>query len=244
MDALGRLIKGTDRKTYLVIGLGRFGSALALRLSEVGAHVVAVDKQRSRVEEFSDRLEYVVQLDATDESALTQVGVGKIDVAVVCIGEKTEGAILVTAILKDMRIPRIVARANNSLQATILAKLGAHQVISPESEMGHRTADLLEHPWLDNFAEVEGDSLIAGRMHAPENMVGKSLQELSLPSVNGMTVTMVEREDAKIMPTAGLVIQKGDTLWLFGEREHIEPLLDAVSQNESQKKAANMEESK
>ena len=93
------MAKERKRKTYLIVGLGRYGTSLCEKLSELGAHVIAVDKERARIEELSDKLEYVAQLDATDEASLTKIGGKDADVAVVCLGEKTEASILVTAIL-------------------------------------------------------------------------------------------------------------------------------------------------
>ena len=216
------------RKTYLVVGLGRYGTSLCEKLSELGAHVIAVDKVRSRVEELSEKLEYVAQLDATDENALAKIGAKSVDTAVVCLGEKTEASILVTAILKEMGVPKIIARANDDLQARILSKVGAHSVVSPESDMGRRTADILENPWLAHFTEFGDEDLITGKIPAQPEMVGKSLKELALPSRYSATVTIVERDGRKIMANANLVIQDGDSIWLFGSKDSLSELLKTI----------------
>lgn len=222
-------------RTYLVVGLGRFGTALCERLSAAGAHVIAVDRVRARVDELSDRLEYVAQLDATDEAALVKVGANTVDTAVVCLGEKTEATILVTAILKDIGVPNIVARATNDLQARILNKIGAHRIVAPEAEMGKRIADMLEHPWLDHFADLGDDNHVTGRVPAFPEMIGRSLKELSLPARFGCTVMILERGGKKIMPHADLVILEGDRIWLFGDRQRMAPLLERVTGGEEEK---------
>lgn len=222
----------TQRHTYLVVGLGRFGTSLCERLNEMGAHVIAVDKVRARVEELSDRLEYVAQLDATDEASLVKVGAKDVDAAIVCLGERTEDSILVTAILKDIGVPRIVARANDDLQARILGKIGAHQIVSPESDMGRRTADLLENPWMAHFTDFGEDDLMTGKITAQGEMVGKSLKELSLPGKYGTTITVVERRSRRLMPNAELVIQEGDAIWLFGAKESLMTLLKHMGADE------------
>lgn len=219
-------------KTYLVVGLGRFGTALCLRLTESGAHVIAVDKVRARIDELADKLEYVGQLDATDEAALAKVGAKDVDVAIVCLGARTESTILVTAILIEMGIPKVVARANDDLQARILAKVGAHGIISPEAEMGRRTADLLEKPWLNEFTELSDENHITGKIPVSDEMVGKSLKELALPSRYGTIVMIVERSGKNILPHADLVIENGDKIWLFGEKARMAPLIESIKTEE------------
>ena len=216
------------KKTYLVIGLGRFGSALCERLTEIGAQVIGVDKVRARVEEMSDKLQYAAQLDAMDEAALTKVGTKDVDVAVVSLGEKTEGAIFITAILKELGVPRIIARANDELEARILSKVGAHQIISPESEMGQRTADLLENPWMAHFVESTDGRLITGKIPPQPEMIGRTLKDLDLPRRYGCIVTLVERGSQRIMPKADLMIEGDDKIWLFGEKDRLTPLLNAI----------------
>jgi trk system potassium uptake protein TrkA len=236
------LARRKDKKTYLVVGLGRFGSAVSERLADAGAQVIAVDRVRARVEELSGKLEYVGQLDATDEAALERIGAKMADVAVVCLGERIEDSIMATAILKEMGIPKIVARANDSLQARILKKIGAHMVILPETEMGKRIADLLENPWMNNFLEFEEEDLLMGKIRAQENMIGKTLKELALPSRYGCTVTIVERGAKKLMPGADLVVEKDDEIWLFGEKDKLSPLLNAIKTDDIEEK--NLEESR
>jgi trk system potassium uptake protein TrkA len=218
-----------------VIGLGRFGSALSVRLAEAGAQVIAVDKVRARVEELSEKLEYVGQLDSTDEAALVKIGAKVADVAVVCIGGRTiEDSIMTTAILKELGVPKIVARTSDNLQARILRKVGAHRVISPETEMGRRVADLLENPWMNNFLEFEEDNLVMGKVPAQEYMFGKTLKELALPAKYGSTVIMIERGSKKIRPGADLLIQDGDEIWLFGEKDRLTPLLNTIQIDETE----------
>ena len=222
------MVEDKKRKTYLVIGLGRFGSALCERLAQIGAHVIGVDKVRARVEEMSEKLEYVAQLDAMDETALIKVGAKDVDVAVVSLGEKTEGSIFITAILKELGVPRIIARANDELEARILSKVGAHRVISPESEMGQRTADLLENPWMAHFVEFTDGHLITGKIPPQPEMIGKALKDLDLPRHYGCIVTLVERGSQRVMPKASLVIEEGDKIWLFGEKDRLAPLLNTI----------------
>jgi trk system potassium uptake protein TrkA len=217
-----------------VIGLGRFGAALSERLTEAGAQVIAVDKVRARIEDLSEKLEYVGQLDSTDEAALVKIGAKVVDVAVVCIGGRSiEDSIMTTAILKELGVPKIVARTSDDLQARILRKVGAHRVISPETEMGRRVAVLVENPWMDSVLEFEVDNMVLGKVAAQKDMFGKTLKELALPAKYGSTVMMIERGTKKIRPGADLLIQDGDEIWLFGEKERLTPLLNTIEIDET-----------
>jgi trk system potassium uptake protein TrkA len=222
------LARGKNKRTYLVIGLGRFGSALAERLVESGAQVIAVDKVRARVEELSGKLQYVGQMDATDEGALVKIGAKMADIAVVCLGDRTEDSIMATAILKELGVPKIVARAAEDLHARVLKKVGAHRVVSPEAEMGRRVADLLENPWMNTFIEFGDENLLMGKIDAQPDMTGRTLQDLALPSKYGCTVALIERGATKLLPAAGIIIEAGDEIWIFGERKRLELFLDAI----------------
>ena len=224
-----------NKKTYLIVGLGRFGKSLAFRLAESGAHIIAVDKIKAHVDDVADKLEYVGQLDATEEAALVKIGAKDADVAVICLGEKTEATILVTAILLDLGIARVIARANNDLQARILSKIGAHEVIAPEVEMGRRIADRLENPWMASFSEFDDDDHIAGKFKVLGDMVGRSLKELALPAAYGTMVLVVDREGKKMRPHADLVIREGDSIWLFGERSRMKLLLEKIQPAKEEK---------
>jgi trk system potassium uptake protein TrkA len=141
---------------------------------------------------------------------------------------------MTTAILKELGVPKIVARTSDDLQARILRKVGAHRVISPETEMGRRVADLLENPWMNSFLEFEEDNLVMGKVSAQKDMFGKTLKELALPAKYGSTVTMIERGSKKIRPGADLLIQDGDEIWLFGEKDRLTPLLNTIEIDEAE----------
>ncbi len=223
-----------ENKTYLVVGLGRFGTALCRRLTESGAHVIAVDHVKSRVDELAESLEFVAQIDATDEASLLKIGAKDADVAIVCLGERAEATILVTAILIELGIPKVVARASDELQARILSKVGAHEVVFPEAEMGRRTADVLTKPWMSSFTSLGDDNHLVGKLKAPQEMAGKSLKELALPNRFGTMIIAIEREGRNKLPHADFVLGEGDTLWLFGEKTRMTPLLETIKTEESE----------
>jgi trk system potassium uptake protein TrkA len=209
------------RKNVLVVGLGRFGAALAGRLVELRHRVVGVDKVRSRVEEMADRLDLAAQLDASDEEALVKVGAREMDLAVVAIGEGVEASVLATAILRDLGIPRIVARAIGPLHARVLQRVGAHKVISPEHDMGLREADLLTAPWMARFTALDEGDLLVGEAEPLPEMLGHRLADLQFTKRYGAMVLLVERNGGRLLPRAETEIAPGDRLWIAGRREDL-----------------------
>lgn len=128
---------------YLVIGLGRFGTALALRLAEQGVEVIAVDSELEYVDAVKDRIGHALQLDSTDPAALQAVDARSCTVAIVAMGEGFEAAVLTVAALKECGVPRVLARARNPRHARILKAVGADETIEVESEVGRRLAESL-----------------------------------------------------------------------------------------------------
>jgi hypothetical protein len=126
-----------------VLGLGRFGTALALELARGGTEVLAVDHRPDTVQRLSGQLGQVVIADSTDPDALTEIGIGDFPRVVVAIGNDLEASILTTALLAELEIRDIWAKAVSRQQATILERIGAHHVVFPEQDMGERIAHLV-----------------------------------------------------------------------------------------------------
>ena len=131
---------------FAIIGLGRFGQRLARMLSEAGAEVIAIDRSQEIVEAIRDEVTVAVALDATDERALLSQGVDKVDVAVVGIGTDFEAAVLATVILKQLGVPKVVARAATTNRGEILRRVGADDLVNPERESAYRWAHRLMGP--------------------------------------------------------------------------------------------------
>lgn len=221
-------MKKQRQKTYLIVGLGRFGSALCDRLLANGANVIAVDREMEKVEAFSDRVQYIACLDAANESALEKVGAKDADIAIVCLGRDKQATVMVSAILLDLELPRVIACASDALHARILSKIGVHHVISPQEAMGRRTADLLVTPWLNFFSEFNDNIHMAGRFPAPEAVLGKPLRELDLQKRYGMTIIAVVRGGKCLLPSAELVMEEGDDMLVFGDKQRMAPLMRQV----------------
>jgi len=176
----------------VVVGLGKFGSTLAVRLSRDGAEVLAVDKSTRLVEAVVDQVTVAVGFDATDVTNLKAYDVGSMDVGVVAIGENFEASVLVTMHLKKLGLPMVYAKALNEMQESVLRQVGADQVIKPEEDMGERLAKHLLHDSVVDFVELPvGFSL--RRIQVPEDWANRSLADLSLLGKHKLNLIQVRR---------------------------------------------------
>jgi trk system potassium uptake protein len=207
-----------NRQEFAIIGLGRFGTSLALTLVEMGHTVLAIDQDPELVQELADDLGQTVALDATDEAALRSVGIQAFETVVVAIGADFESNILVTALLKELGVPRVVCKALTERQKTILLKVGADRVVLPEHEAGIQLARGLVTPDLIDQLELEpGTHLV--QMHVPEAMVGRMLRDLDLPKRFGVMVLAIKGQRVRVAPPADTVLAPGDVLLLLGPEE-------------------------
>jgi trk system potassium uptake protein TrkA len=218
------------RKQFGVIGLGRFGSAMATTLAELGYDVIGVDGDEERVRQLADTVTQAIQLDATDEKALRAAGIHDVDVAVVSIGENIESSLLVVMQLRELGIDTIVAKAVTPLHGRILEKLGVSRVIFPEREMAIRLAHSLAMPNVIDYIELSRDFSIV-ELPAPDAFIGRTLRQLELRPRLGLTLIAIKRRPAasdpeitNIAPPAEEVIQRGDVLALLGNNERLNQL--------------------
>jgi trk system potassium uptake protein TrkA len=162
-----------------IIGLGRFGSTLALELADSGVEVLAIDNDMDKVQRVSGRLAHTVRADCTDPDALRDIGVADFMRAVVAIGTDQESSILATSILSEFGVDDIWSKAVNDQHARILRRVGAHHVVQPEQDMGQRVAHLLSGGVLDYF-EIDRGYVVA-RCAVPRAVAGERLSESDIP---------------------------------------------------------------
>lgn len=212
---------------FLVIGLGAFGRNVALSLAEEGQSVLAMDSSRSLVQDLSATLDAVVCADATDEAALRELGVERVSCAVVAIGaESQEASILATAILHQIGVPRIVGRALSDLHARVLRAVGAHEVISPEVDMGQRLARRLAHPNVLERIDLGALTTLA-EVEVPESFAGQTLIDLGVRRKVGVTVVAIRRGAVTLASLDGSEeLASGDVLVVIGPEAAIERLAD------------------
>jgi len=211
-------------KQFIVLGLGRFGSAVATTLIELGHEVLGVDNDEERVNDLKDKITQAVQADITEERVLKELGVKNFDAAIVSIGTDLEASILVTMMLKEMGLKYIIAKAQNNLHAKVLKKIGVDKVVFPERDMGARIARRLITPNIKDYVELEPDYNIMEIEVLPE-FVDKSLSELDLRNKYGINVLAIKRDNSfNISPQAKDVIKKDDLLIVIGETKIITEL--------------------
>lgn len=212
------------KKQFVVIGCGRFGSSVAQKLFEMGSEVMVVDRSEETVQNISESVTYAVQADATDENALKSLGIRNFDVAVVTIGQDIQSSILVTLMLKELGIKHIVAKAQNSLHAKVLYRIGADRVVFPEREMGARIAKNLVSDNILDYIELAPDYSVV-EVIALEEWVGKSLKDLNIRARYGINVMAIKNGlDINIAVDADEVIKEGDVLVVIGHNDDLEKI--------------------
>ncbi len=183
------------KKCAVVIGLGIFGKRAALSLTDRGVSVLAIDRVHMLVEGIKDQVDQALILDTTDEAALREAGIDRMDMAICAIGNQhVEDGILTTALLSKLGVKRILARAGNPLQERILHQVGAHEVINPEEAMAERAAFRLAQPELKEVIPMGGDVSVA-EVEVPKKFIGKSLKELDVRNRYNITVVGIRRPD-------------------------------------------------
>ncbi|MEG1602774.1 MAG: TrkA family potassium uptake protein, partial [Cloacibacillus sp.] len=206
----------TKVKSFLIVGLGRFGTALCERLAALSQNVIGIDSMAAPVMELSDKISVAAQMDVTDENSLRKIGAKDVDVAVVTIGEAVEHSILCTSLLVEMGVPIVIARASNKLHARVLERVGAHKVISPEWDMGHRIGESLVYPWYSTFTRIEGGNFVLGKISPLPSMIGKNMAELKFSQKYKVIVILMEYDGTQHTPSPTRHFEPGDKLWVLG----------------------------
>lgn len=213
------------KRPVLVIGLGRFGVALAEQLVSQGREVLAVDRNGALVQKYADSFTHAAQADAADIEALRQLGAGEFSSAVVGVGTSIESSVLIAANLVDLGVAQVWAKALNPTHGKILTRIGCHHVIYPEHDAGVRAAHLVSGQMLD-FIKFDDDFAIV-KMHPPKALQGKAVKD-SQPRrrhhVNIVGVKSPGREFVYAQPDT--IVSPGDTIVVSGDVAHLERFAD------------------
>lgn len=204
----------------LVIGLGRFGSALATELTEAGQEIMAIEADRSIVQHYADAFTTVIQADATDIAALQQLGAEQFETAVVGIGTSIENSVLTVANLVDLGVDNIWAKAITRAHGAILQRIGASHVIYPEQEAGERTAHLLSGT-MRNFTEFSPGYALAN-ISVPSTLAQKPVGELRLKERYGVTVVAYEVRDEFQHVSADTKLPAGGNMLVAGPTDMVD----------------------
>ncbi len=222
---------------FAVFGLGNFGSNLALSLVQLGHEVIGVDNRMDKIEEVKEQLTFVVCFDATASHAVNTLPLKDVDVAVICIGENEGDSLMTTALLKQMKVKRIISRAISPLHRTVLESIGVEEIINPEREAAERLAYKLTLKNMVDAFELTEDYSIA-EMTVPPEFVGKTILESNFKERHKLNVVTIIRREQKTniigvsrevknvlgVINAETVIEKGDVLVVFGSKKDIQKL--------------------
>ena len=210
-------------KEFLVIGAGRFGSALAATLYNLGHEVVVVDHRDEAIETIMNAVTHAAILDATDEGALKKLGLNTFDQVIVAIGNNFEANILATVAARNLGAKRIISKATSDIAAKVLSQVGADEVIRPEHDMGVRLAKQLATPSIVDAFNL-GDDFEVIEFEAQNKLCGR-LDQLKLTNRFGAQVVAISREGKlEVSPGADFEIRSKDKVVLIGDSKAIKSL--------------------
>ena len=204
-------------KSYIVIGLGRFGAQAAKRLCELGCEVLAIDHNAELVHPISGMVTQAVVGDARDKEVLRALGAKDFECAIVAIGTNLGDSVLATMNLKELGVPYIVCKASDETHRQVLMKLGADRVVIPEQEQADRLAKNLSSPNVLEYIELSEEYGIV-EIPAPKSWQGKSLKELNVRAKLGVNIIAIEKGgDINVSPSADYKIASEDIMVVLGD---------------------------
>lgn len=210
-----------SRSEIMIVGLGRFGSAAATSLMDLGQDVIGVDSDEKLVQRHAPLLTEAVQVDATDIDAMRLIGAEEVQTAVVAIGNDIEASILAASVLLELEVPRVWAKAVSDRHGQILGRLGVHRVVFPERDMGDRVAHGLVGLAID-FVLIGADFAMA-ETTAPKEALGRTLAEVGLRRKYDVTVVCTKPPGGTFSLTGpDTILRPDDTLLVIGEKENVE----------------------
>jgi trk system potassium uptake protein TrkA len=212
------------KEQVMVIGLGRFGSAVARELERLGHQVLAIDRGEQQVNDIAPDVTHALQLDAADEDALRSAGAGDFQTAIVAISTDAEPSIFATMVLKRLGVRTVIAKAGSQLHGEILSRVGADRVVLPERETGLRLAHSFNVPNVIDYLDVAPNFGIE-KIRPPKSFIGRSLGELDLKTRLGLTPIALRRgQQVFVNPARDERIAESDELILIGRDDKLDQL--------------------
>jgi len=213
---------------FVIIGLGNFGFYLAKSLSEEGKEVIAVDRDKERVQRVQDFCSYAVAGDATDKSILESIGIEKEDAVIVSLGDNISTSVLVTLYLKDLDIEHIYVKIISEDHGRVLEKIGAREVIFPERDLAKKVAKTLSSPNLIDYLPLTEEYTVV-EIAAPKEYIGKTLAKLKLRNKYNISILAVRGlipETITMNPGGTFTVKDSDILLVLGKLDDIEKIKD------------------
>ena len=212
-----------NKNTYGILGLGRFGYALAMELAAAGADLLVLDRDEEKVRELREYTENAYVVRNLDKKTLADCGVADCDVAVVCIGSQMDTSILTTLHLVSLGVPHVIAKAASAEQGEILEKLGA-EVVYPERDMAIRLAHRMETSRMLDFIQLS-EQLNISKLVIPEKAVGSSVMSANLRAKYGVNIIAIETGGKlRVSVDPNYLLQSGDILFVAGDKDSLNRL--------------------
>jgi trk system potassium uptake protein TrkA len=211
---------------FVVLGLGNFGIYLAKSLFEVGKEVIAVDRNKERVQKAQEFCSYALVGDATDKSMLDSIGVEKGDTVMVSLGDNISASVLVTLYLKDLDVQNVHVKIISEDHGRVLEKIGATEVIFPERDLAKKVAQTLSSPNVIDYLPLTGEYDIV-EIVPPKDFIGKTLAELRLRNKYNISILAVRGlvpESITMNPGGSFTVKDSDILIVLGKPDDIEKI--------------------
>ncbi len=215
-----------EKNSYGIVGLGRFGRALALELAASGADLVVLDRDEEKIREIREYTDNAYIVKNLEKKTLEETGIQNCEIVIVCIGEQLDTSILTTLNLVSLGVPTVISKARSTEHGEILEKLGA-EVVYPERDMAIRLARRLEASRALDYIQLS-EKLNISKLFVPKSMIGKTVQAVNVRAKYGVNIIAVENGKnliASILPD--YVFKKGDILFVSGSKEDLTRLAEA-----------------
>lgn len=217
--------KKSDAITYGIVGLGRFGYALAMELAAFGADIMVMDSDEDKVRAMREYTDDAYVVKSHDKKTLSETGIQNCDVAIVCMGEKMDTSILNTLTLVSLGIPKVIAKASSAEHGEILERLGA-EVVYPERDMALRLAHRLESSSVLDFVQLS-EKVNISKIIVPDSIADKTVLAVDFRGKFGINIIAIENHSGvqqKINP--GYKFQKGDILYVSGDKPSLSHFME------------------
>lgn len=224
------------KKTFAVIGLGRFGRSLCEELVRQNVDVLAIDVNEDTVKSIQNIVSHSIIIDSTDEEALKNIGIKNIDHVIVAIGDNVQSSILTTLLLKDLGVKEITVKATNEYHAKVLEKIGADNIVHPEKDMGKRVARKVVSDYILEYLELS-DRYSLIEIRAEGSVIGKTLTELDIRRKFDVNISVIKRAGKVFVPLGTEKIENGDVLIIVGDNKDIQKFENAMIKSNVSKKS-------
>lgn len=216
-------LKKEQNTSYGIIGLGRFGSALAYELAQSGADLVVLDRDEEKIRDFREYTDSAFIVKGLDKKTLAETGIQNCDVVVICIGEHLDTSILTTLNVVSLGVPHVIAKARSIEHGEILEKLGA-DIVYPERDMAVRLAHRLEASRVLDYIQLS-EKLDISKLIAPERIIGETVRDANLRGKFGVNIIAIENEkNIEQIVSPDYIFKAGDILFVSGSKEGLEKL--------------------